>query len=128
VEDFDQSFLAKGEKRVIISFRATGEGHLSSIVFRRGILDEKNDLKIRKVRNHIDKGMIVQKMSYDKGRFVQKLREMKISRQFSSVIEESLPEKFEYFQLKDRVDKILSNVPDFRSRKQGDRRCPLCKF
>src|SRR5690606_21541709 len=39
IEDFDQSFLSEGEKRVIISFRATGEGHLSSIVFRKGILD-----------------------------------------------------------------------------------------
>src|SRR5690625_5430613 len=32
IEDYDQSFLAQGEKRVILSFRATGEGHLSSIV------------------------------------------------------------------------------------------------
>ena len=46
VEDFDQSDLEKGEKRVIISFRATGEGHISSIVFRRGILDNNNNLKV----------------------------------------------------------------------------------
>ena len=31
VEDFDQFYLEKGEKRIIISFRATGEGHISSI-------------------------------------------------------------------------------------------------
>lgn len=37
VEDFDQTGLEAGEKRVIISFRATGEGHISSIVFRRAI-------------------------------------------------------------------------------------------
>ncbi|EJL60227.1 hypothetical protein PMI10_03910, partial [Flavobacterium sp. CF136] len=38
VEDFDQTGLEAGEKRVVISFRATGEGHISSIVFRRAIL------------------------------------------------------------------------------------------
>ncbi len=54
VEDFDQSFLAKGEKRVILSFRATVNGHLSSIVFHRGILDATNDFHPNKVRNYID--------------------------------------------------------------------------
>ena len=109
IEDFNQSFLAKGEQRVVISFRATGEGHLSSIVFRRGILDANNDLKMMKVRNHIDLPKIVQKKSYDKGRFVQKLREMRISKQYSSVIMENLPDHFEYHQLRNSVDKVLSN-------------------
>ncbi len=112
IEDFDQSFLAEGEKRVILSFRATGEGHLSSIVFRRGILDANNDLKMMKVRNHIDLPKIVHKKFYDKGRFVQKLREMKISKQYSSIIMEGLPEHFEYHQLRNSVDKVLSNGLD----------------
>ena len=33
----------KGQKRIIVSFRATGEGHISSIVFRSGIIDEDNN-------------------------------------------------------------------------------------
>lgn len=112
IEDFNQSFLAEGEKRVILSFRATGEGHLSSIVFRRGILDANNDLKMMKVRNHIDLPKITHKKFYDKGRFVQKLREMKISNQYSSTIMEDLPDHFEYQQLRNSVDKVLSNGLD----------------
>jgi hypothetical protein len=46
IEDFDQLYLRKGETRVIISFRATGEGHISSLVFRRGILDADNNLQL----------------------------------------------------------------------------------
>jgi len=38
IEDPDQSELGPDEKRVILSFRATGEGHISSIVFRSGII------------------------------------------------------------------------------------------
>ena len=38
----DQSHLEKGSLRFIMSLRATGEGHLSSIVFRSGILDRHN--------------------------------------------------------------------------------------
>lgn len=109
IEDFDQSFLANGEKRVIISFRATGEGHLSSIVFRRGILDAENNIKMPKTRNHIDMPKIKKKKSYDKGRFQQKLKEMQISERHSSTIMEHLPKKFEYHQLKDSVAKVMAD-------------------
>src|SRR5659263_626891 len=43
VEDPDQSELRSYELRVIFSFRATGEGHISSIVFRSFILDKLGD-------------------------------------------------------------------------------------
>lgn len=109
IEDFNQTFLSKGEKRVILSFRATGEGHLSSIVFRRGILDANNDLKMMKVRSHIDMATIVRKKSYDKGRFMQKLREMNIPKRYSSTIMEDLPDHFEYHELKKSVEKVLAN-------------------
>ena len=113
IEDFDQSFLAKGEKRVIISFRATGEGHLSSIVFRRGILDQNNDLHMAKVRNHIDMAKIVQKKSYDKERFVQKMKEMNISKKYSTAIMENLSDHFEYHDLKDAVGKVLEKTTEY---------------
>ena len=40
IEDPDQSGLEAGQKRLIISFRAVGEGHISSIAFRRAIIDK----------------------------------------------------------------------------------------
>ena len=46
VEDPDQSGLTEeGQLRVIVSFRATGEGHISSIVFRNGIIDKENNIR-----------------------------------------------------------------------------------
>ena len=110
VEDFDQAFLEKGEKRIIISFRATGEGHISSIVFRRGILDKNNDLQVMKVGDLIDKAEITHKKLYNKKRFVKKLQEMNIPEKYSTSIMQGLPEKFEYYVLKDAVNKILSDI------------------
>ncbi|MGM0666564.1 MAG: glycosidase, partial [Bacteroidota bacterium] len=49
VEDPDQSDLGPDEKRLIFSFRATGEGHISSIVFRSAIIDKNSDLIIEPV-------------------------------------------------------------------------------
>src|SRR5438128_1454127 len=39
VPALDQSSLPAGSVRFVMSLRATGEGHISSIVFRRGVVD-----------------------------------------------------------------------------------------
>lgn len=109
VEDLDQSFLKSGEKRVIISFRATGEGHLSSIVFRKAIIDHNNDLWVQKVHNHIDLPEIGFKKSYNKERFISKMLEMKIPQKYISEIMNPLPDTFDYFALKDAVIRILKD-------------------
>lgn len=109
VEDFDQSNLEKGEKRVVISFRATGEGHISSIVFRRGILDKNNNLQVMKIGNNIDKAEIVHKTLYNKERFLMKLSEMHTSYKYTVQITQELPDEFGYFALKNLIDKALSD-------------------
>jgi hypothetical protein len=43
----DQSHLKKGSLRFIMSLRATGEGHISSIVFRSGVLDRHKNVSFR---------------------------------------------------------------------------------
>ncbi|HLT71891.1 MAG TPA: glycoside hydrolase family 130 protein [Cyclobacteriaceae bacterium] len=108
VEDFDQTYLEKGEKRIILSFRATGEGHISSIVFRRGILDQNNDLQVMKIGDHIDKAEISHKKLYNKKRFIRKMAEMQIPDKYSRSIMDDLPDKFEYESLKVAVGKVLS--------------------
>ena len=108
VEDFDQTGLQKGEKRVIISLRATGEGHLSSIVFRRGIIDKNNDLKEMKTRNHIDIATTINKKTYHRDRFIQKLHEMQIPDKYIKEVTDDLHEQFEYQSLYDGVQRILA--------------------
>lgn len=42
----DQSGVAEGSRRVILSLRAVGEGHISSLTFRSGVLDPDGALAI----------------------------------------------------------------------------------
>lgn len=42
----DQQGLKPGEQRFVISLRATGEGHISSIVFKTGIVDDALNIKL----------------------------------------------------------------------------------
>jgi predicted GH43/DUF377 family glycosyl hydrolase len=46
VPHFDQSGMPKGSMRILISLRAVGEGHISSVAFREGIITSKNELKL----------------------------------------------------------------------------------
>jgi predicted GH43/DUF377 family glycosyl hydrolase len=44
----DQSRLTKVTKRFILSLRAVGEGHISSIIFTSGIINENNNINLEK--------------------------------------------------------------------------------
>lgn len=46
VQHPDQSGLAPGEIRFLLSLRAVGEGHISSITFREGVLSDQGELRL----------------------------------------------------------------------------------
>lgn len=76
MEHPDQSETGIDEKRVIISFRATGEGHISSIVFRSGILNRNNDLVLEPVGKLLEEAEHIRRHVYNKESFAKKLDEM----------------------------------------------------
>ena len=76
VEHPDQSELRSDEKRVIFSFRATGEGHISSVVFRSGILDRDNNLTIEPVGKMLAEADKIIRNTYHKKSFRKKLNDI----------------------------------------------------
>ncbi len=46
VPHFDQSGMPEGSQRILMSLRAVGEGHISSVAFREGIITDQNQLKL----------------------------------------------------------------------------------
>lgn len=46
VPHFDQSGMPAGSLRIVMSMRAVGEGHISSIAFREGIITSEGQLKL----------------------------------------------------------------------------------
>lgn len=74
VEHPDQSELRLNEKRVILSFRATGEGHVSSVVFRTGILDNQNNLRMETIGKMLAEADKITFNVYDKKSFEEKLK------------------------------------------------------
>ena len=108
VEDPDQSELGPDEKRVILSFRATGEGHISSIVFRSGIINKNNNLIIEPVGKMLAEAERIKRHSYNKESFIKKLDEMRdFDNKISPVfVLEKLADSFTYGELKRAVEEI----------------------
>ena len=46
VPHFDQTGMPKGSMRILMSLRSVGEGHISSLAFREGIITSDNQLKL----------------------------------------------------------------------------------
>src|SRR6201995_1473610 len=100
VEDPDQTELEDGEKRVIISFRAVGEGHISSITFRRALIDKFNNITVLPAGNYIDEAEIVRNAVYNKKLFFDKAAITQINIDVLHELESKLDHHFEYSNLR----------------------------
>lgn len=105
VEDPDQTELEEGQKRVIISFRAVGEGHISSIAFRRALLDKHHNISVIPVGNHVDEADIIHSAAYEKKVFFDNAFSGQIDKHILNEVEDQLEEHFDYNMLK----KLISN-------------------
>jgi hypothetical protein len=72
----DQNGLEDGSLRFVMSLRATGEGHLSSIVFRSGILDADNTIMLDPISEYVETPEVHLDPIYDRHIFHMKLNEM----------------------------------------------------
>ena len=96
IEAPDQSNLQEGQKRIIVSFRATGEKHISSIVFRQGIINKDNSLKFQQEGRLVDVPETIKRYRYKKSIFLKKLSEMHIQKDVVNTAMDKLGETFIY--------------------------------
>lgn len=99
VEDPDQSELHEGQRRVIISFRAVGEGHISSITFRRALLDQSNNITVLPAGSYIDEAEVVRNAVYNKKLFFERAAITQINIDVLKELEDKLDHHFEYANL-----------------------------
>jgi len=88
----DQTGLAKGALRFILSLRATGEGHISSITFRTGIVSAHQRITLTPPVPFVTEPERVPNPAYDKKLFYRKLQEAGVQNDFCRRVLEQLPE------------------------------------
>lgn len=112
VPDPDQANLEEGQLRVIISFRAVGEGHVSSVVFRRAIIDKNNNINVIPAGNYIDEAEKIHNLIYHKRLFIRKAHEEDINEEFLRIVDEKLSDRFDYEALKKLILEVKGETDD----------------
>ena len=106
----DQSGLPAGSMRFILSLRATGEGHISSITFRTGFLDDQNNLTINTPTRYCLEPAQVPNAFYEKRLFERKLRELGLVGDFTRQTLEPLGESFTLEELRLSVSQAAERL------------------
>jgi predicted GH43/DUF377 family glycosyl hydrolase len=118
VPDPDQSNLEEGQLRVIISFRAVGEGHVSSVVFRRAMIDKACNITVIPAGNYIDEAEKIHNLVYHKRLFLKKAKEADIDERFTEMVTNGLGDRFDYDQLKKIVYEARETIEDPETQRQ----------
>ena len=111
----DQSELPDGSLRFVLSLRATGEGHISSITFRTGFADTSGNITINAPTRYCLEPAQVPNASYEKHLFERKLQELGLVGDFSRQALQHLGDSFTLEELRASVARA---VEELRNRDQ----------
>lgn len=99
VPHLDQTNLQNGQLRFIMSLRSVGEGHISTISFRTGILDEENTITIDPPKKFAYLAEQIPNATYDKLLFSHKLYDLGLDNKFATSCLNKLPDSFTFNNL-----------------------------
>lgn len=100
----DQTDQPAGALRFILSLRATGEGHISSITFRTGIIHPDHRIEVFAPAGFLTEPRQVPNPLYEKGLFERKLFELGLTNEFTRRVMNSLGESFPLQELRSSID------------------------
>lgn len=101
-----QDNLENGSLRFVMSLRATGEGHISSIVFRSGVLNRYNTFRFDQVSEFVETPDLKLNPFYKRKIFQHKLKEMKADDDICTHVLNALPEEFSKAQLVSEIGRL----------------------
>lgn len=102
----DQSDLPPGSLRFVLSLRATGEGHISSVTFRTGFLDAKNNITINEPTRYNLEPEQAPSLAYEKDLFGRKLNELRLTGNFSREVLQNLGRAFSLDELRAAISSV----------------------
>src|ERR1700693_1372665 len=107
----DQSDLPSGALRFILSLRATGEGHISSITFRTGIIHPDHRIEMLTPTGFLTEPRQIPNPLYEKTLFARKLFELGLTSEFTRRVMNKLEESF---TLEDLLANLDADVKEAR--------------
>jgi predicted GH43/DUF377 family glycosyl hydrolase len=101
-----QEGVAPGAVRFVMSLRATGEGHISSIVFRTGVIDADGDVRLDAPGTYSEPLKATQPDQFHKSIFRRDLAALGVPNEHTQTILDRLGDRFTRQQLSDAIDAV----------------------
>jgi predicted GH43/DUF377 family glycosyl hydrolase len=103
----DQTGIPPNALRFILSLRATGEGHLSSITFRSGVIHADGRIEVMEAAGRLCEPRQVPRFAYQKDLFERKLQELGVANEFTRRAIDPLGSAFSLDELRGQVNEQL---------------------
>ena len=116
----DQAGLQSGALRFILSLRATGEGHISSITFRTGIVYPDQRIEVLPATGFLTEPRQTPNSRYEKALFGRKLSELGLTGEFTRRVMNRLDESFALEDLRAGLQAEQFRLPDGMSQEDQD--------
>src|SRR5712692_7604101 len=100
----DQTDLPSGALRFILSLRATGEGHISSITFRTGIIHPDHRIEMLTPTGFLTEPRQIPNPVYENALFARKLFELGLTSEFTRRVMNKLGESFALEELRANLE------------------------
>ena len=110
VPAIDQTNVPPGSIRFLMSLRATGEGHLSSIVFRRGLVHSDGSVTVDPPGRYSRPLRATMPVHFDKANFVKQLQALQVSTKHMQTILSRLGSRFTRPELSDVIDQLRNQA------------------
>jgi predicted GH43/DUF377 family glycosyl hydrolase len=108
----NQTGLPSGALRFILSLRATGEGHISSIVFREGVIHADGRIEVLPATGFLTEPNRVFNPVYEKALFGRKLAELGLTGEFTRRVMDKLRDSFALEDLRESLQAEQFSLPD----------------
>jgi predicted GH43/DUF377 family glycosyl hydrolase len=120
VADPNQEGLSPGALRFVMSLRAIGDGSMSSVVFRSGIIHADRRIEVMPATCYIVEPAQVPHTRYEKGLFERKLHELGLTNPFTSRVMQELNDGFTTEDLQSAIETVLKeqSTPEGESGRQ----------
>lgn len=106
----DQTGIPKSSIRFVMSLRATGEGHISSIEFRSGVIDESGDITLDPVSRFVTMPEILPNPRFRKSLFITKLHEMLEHCAHCMEVMDPLGQSFTLSELRESIARVRQEI------------------
>jgi predicted GH43/DUF377 family glycosyl hydrolase len=111
VPAIDQTGLPPGSVRFAMSLRATGEGHISSIVFRGGVIDQTGQVRLDAPGSYSRTLTPILPDEFQKEGFIRELRTLGAWNDCTQAVTDLLGARFTRAQLSDAIDELRAHAP-----------------